>query len=287
MTELRVTAVIRSKNEAESIAETLQSVMRQNMPVEILVIDSGSTDGTLDVARSMGVKIIGIPADTFSYGGSINVGVSAASGDLVLILSAHCSLPGPTWLEDAVRHFKDPRVVGVNGISGPSFRESNISMRSIVDCLRLDESDRVLEQREPISGFVGFSNHASLVRRDAAMAHPFEEHLSACEDKEWANRVVQQGFVVLYDPTLLVSGLHRRQQGFRALYLRARNEANALSDIAGAPAWSVSQGIREAAFIFVARRGVKRLAPLRPCNLVESVGRVAGSRRSRSLSHSS
>src|SRR5687768_10630949 len=102
-----VSAVIRAKDKASTIREAIATVKSQTVPVEVIVVDSGSRDATPEIAREMGARVLSIPAETFTYGSAINAGFSAAHTEYVLILSAHCELPGPQWLELALQYFDD------------------------------------------------------------------------------------------------------------------------------------------------------------------------------------
>src|SRR3954469_13362276 len=76
--QVNVSVVIRAKDEADSIGHTLDLLQRQTVECELIVVDSGSTDGTPDIARERGAKLIEISAAGFTFGGSLNTGTEAA-----------------------------------------------------------------------------------------------------------------------------------------------------------------------------------------------------------------
>jgi glycosyltransferase involved in cell wall biosynthesis len=281
--EAVVSAVIRAKDKASTIRDAIASVKCQRIPVEIIVVDSGSRDATPQIAREMGARVISIPAETFSYGGAINTGVSASNTEYILILSAHCSLPGPRWLEVALRHFDDSRVVGVNGTA--SHRARLNRTLSAEQRLIIGATHDIVVQDGPISGVRGFSNSCSLVRRSACRQFPFNEEMIFAEDKEWANRVTQAGHRIVFDAELGVFSAHRRKEGYRSLYLRAQKEGAALSEMHGDRAWTLRKAVQHAALIFTGRFGVMRLAPFHPANLIEYAGRISGSRQAARRDH--
>ena len=84
-------AIVRVKDEAGPIRHALDSLRRQTVPVEIVVVDSGSTDGTLEVARAVADRLVEISPERFTYGHALNVGAAAASGRVHIALSAHCT----------------------------------------------------------------------------------------------------------------------------------------------------------------------------------------------------
>ena len=83
--------VIRTLNEAALIGTCLEALRRQRsgFELDILVVDSGSTDATLEIVRSHGVRTHELPPGDFDYSSSLNVGIEAVAGELVVILSAH------------------------------------------------------------------------------------------------------------------------------------------------------------------------------------------------------
>jgi glycosyltransferase involved in cell wall biosynthesis len=274
--EAVVSVVIRAKDKAGSIRDAIASVKCQTTPVEVVVVDSGSRDATREIAREMGAQVVSISGGTFTYGGAINTGIAASSAEYVLILSAHCILADPRWLEIALRHFSDSRVAGVNGAVNRRARFNralSAEQRLIIGAMH----DTVVQDR-PFYGFVGFSNSAALVRRSTCDQFPFDVEMTACEDKEWANRVTQAGHRIVFDALLLVSSAHRRKEGYRSLYRRAQKESAALTELFGDRAWTLRVAAQNARVVFAGRSGVMRLAPFHPANLVECAGRISGAR---------
>jgi rhamnosyltransferase len=272
-----VSAVIRAKDRAGTIRDAISSVKCQTIPVEVIVVDSGSRDSTPQIAQEMGARVLPIPADTFTYGRAINTGVAAASAEYVLILSAHCALPGPRWLEHALRHFGDERVVGVNGALLRRVRLNralSAEERLIVGAM----DDIVVQDRPFDDAFVGFSNSCSLVRRSACNEFPFNEEMTYAEDKEWARRVVQAGHRIVFDATLGTFQGHIKKEGYRSIYQRGYKGSVALTELYGRPVWTLRKSVQCAGLYFNNRTGVPRLAFLHPAALADYAGRISGAR---------
>ena len=201
---MSVSVVIRAKNEAPSIGETLEAVYRQEGvgAVEVVVVDSGSTDGTLDIVRRFPVRLLQIPAETFTYGRALNTGIGAASGDVVVSLSAH-SLPAhERWLINLVRNFGDSRVAGVYG------RQLPRPNASCFDLFGMAVSGVTSTRRRWQENDMMFSNANGAFRRSLCREFPFDERLLGAEDLAWAQVVQSRGYAIVYEPGAAVYHSH-------------------------------------------------------------------------------
>jgi glycosyltransferase involved in cell wall biosynthesis len=84
-----------------------------------ILVDSGSTDGTVFVAESFGARIVRIPSSEFTFGRSLNLGIQVATRELIVIASAHVYPVYPDWLESLLRPFEDEKIALTYGNSGP------------------------------------------------------------------------------------------------------------------------------------------------------------------------
>ena len=83
--------VIRTLNESALIGRCLQMLdeQRGGFDLDVLVVDSGSTDATREIARDHGARIVELPPTQFDYSKALNLGIEEVSGELIVILSAH------------------------------------------------------------------------------------------------------------------------------------------------------------------------------------------------------
>jgi rhamnosyltransferase len=201
---LDISIVIRAKNEARDIGETLAAIYRQEGvgPIEVIVVDSGSTDGTLAIVRQFPVRVIEIPPATFTYGRALNIGVAAARGEIVVSLSAH-SLPAhERWLANLVRNFADPRVAGVYGRQIP---RPNATFFDLFGMALSGVTSRRWRWQERD---MMFSNANGAFRRQLCRLYPFDERLPGAEDLAWAHLVQRQGYAIVYEPAAPVYHSH-------------------------------------------------------------------------------
>ena len=111
-----VSCVVRTYNEAKRIGELISALRSQKSglaELEIFVVDSGSTDGTVDIVKNLNVKLIEIPKEQFNYSYSLNLGIKESKSDLIVILSAHAIPSQDNLLQKMVSHFEDSKVAGV------------------------------------------------------------------------------------------------------------------------------------------------------------------------------
>lgn len=95
-----ISIVIRALNEGQHLGTCLQAIGQQviHRPVEVVLVDSGSTDATLDIAQAHGCRIETLAPGAFSFGRALNLGVRASQHPIVVSLSAHCVPADERWL---------------------------------------------------------------------------------------------------------------------------------------------------------------------------------------------
>jgi lipopolysaccharide/colanic/teichoic acid biosynthesis glycosyltransferase/glycosyltransferase involved in cell wall biosynthesis len=108
-----ISVIIPAYNSEKTLPSCLQALARQTvLPDEVIVVDDGSTDSTVDIARQAGVKVI-IQAH-HGPAAARNLGAQSAQGDLILFTDSDCE-PCPDWVNLLTQPFKDERVIGVKG----------------------------------------------------------------------------------------------------------------------------------------------------------------------------
>lgn len=193
------------------------------MPVEVVVVDSGSQDETLDIARRGADLLIEIPPSAYTPGHALNVGAAVAGGEIVGALSSHCELTSDAWAEHALAHFADPAVAAAGGsLHGP-------------DGLLTAPVRQTAEQARRHPQW-GFSNHASAWRAATWARVPFNESYPTGEDREWALRVLDGGEAIVFDPELWVPMSHRWKHGAVTFFRRERIEQRVIWSLYGLPA---------------------------------------------------
>ncbi len=219
---MKCSIVIRAYNESRHLGRLLEGLAYQSCKdLEVILVDSGSTDTTVPIAESHGAAVLHIAPGEFTFGRSLNLGIQAASADLVVIASAHVFPVYPDWLECLLRPFADPAVAVVYG-KQRGVADSKFSERQIF-CQWFPDED-IGYQSTP------FCNNANAaIRRSLWEQHPYDETLTGLEDLAWAKWAQSSGSHVAYAAHAEV--IHVHQETPRAVYDRYRREAMAFKRI--------------------------------------------------------
>jgi rhamnosyltransferase len=219
---MNVSVVIRCHNEERYIGRLLEGIRHQTIgDTEIIVVDSGSTDGTLRIVSDYPVRVVSIQPEAFSFGRSLNAGCRTARGDVIAIVSAHCYPLYNDWLERLTQHFDDENVALVYGKQRGN-EVTTYSEHQVFHKWFPDQSD--LDQKHP------FCNNANAaIRRCVWEELPYNEELTGLEDLDWARRALARDHGLVYDADAEI--VHVHEETWRQVYNRYRREAIALHRI--------------------------------------------------------
>jgi len=206
--------VIRCCNEEKHIGRLLTGIMEQTIrKVQMIIVDSGSTDGTPRLAEGRpGVRLIRI--ERFTHGRSRNEGARAAAGDVVVFLSQDALPADEHWLAQLLVPFADANVAAAYSRQVPR-PDANPMERHFLST-RFPAGDpisRAGDGGELSLETVFFSNVSSAVRRDALLAHPFDEDLIMSEDQQLSRDLLGAGLRVVYRPSSVVLHSHNYTLG--------------------------------------------------------------------------
>jgi glycosyltransferase involved in cell wall biosynthesis len=114
---MKVSIVIPTKNNGDILEKCLISIQNLDYPkeeIETIIVDGHSTDGTVEIAKKYGCKIV--YEDIGTRGGACNIGVKNANGEFKFIVftDADCVVP-KNWLKNLVKHFNSEKIACVGG----------------------------------------------------------------------------------------------------------------------------------------------------------------------------
>ena len=218
----KITIIIRCYNEEEHIGRLLSGITQQTeKDVEIILVDSGSTDATLSIASQYPVKVVYISPEEFSFGRALNLGCKIASSEYLIFISAHCWPVYKDWLEQLIEPFNDPTVALVYGKQRGN-EKSQFSEHQIFASWFPNHSNS--NQSGP------FSNNANCaIRRDLWKEAPYDEELTGLEDLDWAKKAIDKGYHIAYSAEAEIVHVHKETP--QRIYNRYRREAIALKAI--------------------------------------------------------
>jgi len=215
-----ISVLIRTKNEEKYIGQTLSAIFAQTRKdIEVLIVDSGSSDNTLEVAKKFPVAIYKIRPEDFTWGYALNYGFRRAAGKYIVCLSAHALPQSENWLEVLIANFIDENVAAVmsNNLPNP-------------DCNPFDRRGLLKKFNIPKQEISGgppyiFGNYGCVIRKSVWDRIPFDETLSYAEDHEWALKVAAAGYKLIYEPEAKV--YHSHNETLKQIYRRSYCEAYA------------------------------------------------------------
>ncbi|MDB9527018.1 glycosyltransferase family 2 protein [Oscillatoria sp. CS-180] len=221
-----VSIVIPTKDGGDLFEEVLQKLEKQIYPgnVELLVVDSGSSDKTADYARYYGAKVHDIDPRTFNHGLTRNFGIGLASGEIIVLMTQD-AVPADRYLIDNLvagfraadnvagvyaRQFPRPEadVITQRNLNGWLTGRSQIEVRHLANRADYD----VMNPMEKYL-FCNFDNVCSAVSKRAWEGLPFEKN-SFGEDIEWCRRALLNDWTVVYQPTAQVVHSHDRSLAY-------------------------------------------------------------------------
>ena len=197
-----VSIVIRARNEAASIGKVIDAIHTQDFDgqLEVIVVDTESDDGTVQIATEKNATIVPIAREIFTWGKALNVGAAAGTGEFIVNLSAHAVPADPKWLRNLIAPLKqDKKVAAVFG------RQLAIDHADPFEAVEL--TLWFPDWPEPrISG--SFSNANGALRRSLWEQYPFDEDLMISEDTVWAKKMTNLGYETMYQPLARVYHNH-------------------------------------------------------------------------------
>lgn len=286
----KVSVVIPTWNGEATLGQCLDGVFAQETrdEVEVLVIDSSSTDRTREIAARYPVRMEVIDQRDFDHGDTRNLGMLLTGGDLVAFLVQDAYPAGPGWLSALTSNFQDPRVAGAYSRVRPRPEAGERARRAAEGdpCFSRERRERRIEdfaayeRLDPLQRrlLIDFNDVASCLRRDVWRLLPFARTPFG-EDLLWARGALEAGHTIVFDPRAEVvhsheydrAGVRRRTaiDGWwnraylgrvcvgsrRDALVMARRAAEAEAQPGGPPLASAGRWLRSAHYHFELYRG--------------------------------
>jgi rhamnosyltransferase len=220
-----VAVIMRSKNAGHTIGQALAGLMAQvGVDYELLVVDSGSTDDTLDIVRRFPCRVIEIPASAYVPGPVLNMAIGATQAPIVVFQNSDVLPTSQHALARLVAAFDDPQVQATFGRQEVRPEAHGWVRRDYAAAF-------------PTAGaapdWLPYSLPFAAMRRTAWEEQPFYDAAWGSEDTEWGTRARARGWTVRYVPGATV--MHSHNYTLRQLYGRRFIEGEADAFIYGRP----------------------------------------------------
>lgn len=212
MEKSRASIIILTKNAGREFQKTLERVSKQRYKknYEIIIIDSGSTDGTLEVIRQfitqsrfknnrINVSLFQINPSEFGHGRTRNLGAKLAKGEYLVYLTQDAIPVNDVWLENITKPLKDEKIAGVYckqvakegaPLTEQFFNETRYPNKTIVRALE--------ENQNPELEDIFFSDVSSAIKKEIWKKFPFDDTIIMGEDQKWAKEVLLAGYKTIY-----------------------------------------------------------------------------------------
>ncbi len=199
----KTTIIMRSMNDSpQLVRQTLESLRnQQGVSFELIHIDSGSTDGSLDVIRELGGRLYHIRPNEYIPGQVLNMGMSLCESDVVVFLNADATPVGRDWLANLIAPFKsDPDLIATFS--------RQIARPDATPLVQMDYERAFGPEGGHRSWGHFFSMAGSAIRREYWQKRPFDGAIQYSEDIDWTYRARLENKKVLYVPSSIVVHSH-------------------------------------------------------------------------------
>lgn len=239
------TVIIPTKNALPGFVRVLDAVQSQETPwpFDVLVIDSGSSDGTVEYVRQCPlVRLIEIEPQDFGHGKTRNQAIKASDSPFVAMLTHDATPVDRNWLRNLVRSVEqDDRIAGAFGrhIAYPNHsefthRELNTHFDGFLAHPLVVDKETDPEKYEKDIGWRQFlhffSDNNSCLRRSVWETTPYPD-VEFAEDQIWADTIIAEGYAKAYAPDAIV--YHSHEYGVFERLQRSYDEANAFRQLFG------------------------------------------------------
>jgi len=220
--QILVSIILLTKNGEQYLRSLLEAIHCQTgfERAEVIVIDSGSSDGTLDIVADFpAVRLIEILPQEFGHGKTRNLGATLARGEFLLYIPQDATPVGTNWLERMLEPFQNSAVAGTFARQ-VARDEANPMERFFLSRTYHENIEiKALAQGEPVSlARCFFSTVSGAIRASVWARFPFREDIIMSEDQAWSREVMVAGYSVVYQSNARV--LHSHQYGVAANFRR-------------------------------------------------------------------
>jgi rhamnosyltransferase len=206
-----ISVLIPVKDGGSDLVRCLEAIAAQKVDdqVEVVVVDSGSSDGSPDRARELGAEVHEIPANDFVHGGTRNLAARLSRGDVLVFTTQDAVPANDQWLARLVQALRGEGIAGAYGRQLPH-EDATPPEQFFLDFMYGAEPrvQRLGGIAELSFEQTLFSNVNSAIPRNVWEASPFRDDVTMSEDQEWSRRMLLAGHTIVYEPEAAVRHSH-------------------------------------------------------------------------------
>lgn len=243
-----VSVCILTKNPGAIFKSVLSSVLKQdvNFGYEVVIVDSGSTDGTIDFIKGIEsskprIKLIEIEPTEFGHGKTRNFAASQSVGDFIVMITHDANPVNRDWLSNLIKPFgQDEKVAGVFGRhyayeDATVFTKRDLKLHfdnfaAGPKIVYLDDENRYQNDVGYRQWLHYFSDNNAALRRSVWEKCPYPE-VDFAEDQLWAKEIIQLGYKKAYADDAIV--YHSHNYNLEQTLRRSYDESRALKRLFG------------------------------------------------------
>jgi glycosyltransferase involved in cell wall biosynthesis len=222
----KVSLIIPTKNAGQDFEITLERIKGQKgvREIELIVVDSGSTDGTDQLANNYGAKVFAIPSEEFNHGTTRNFGAVQTTGDYLLFTVQDAIPIGDYWIHNMIKVLEDN-----NKLAAVTCRQIPRSDADLFACFSLWNHNRVLEFNNdkfalPVANFnelsplekrklAGLEDVCALIKKDVFDKFKYSD-IPYAEDLELGIKLIQNGLGIAFLYSSAIIHSHNRTASY-------------------------------------------------------------------------
>lgn len=214
----KISIVIPTKNAGSDFPFLMKILRLQEgfREIEIVVVDSGSTDDTVQIAESNQAVVVNIDPSEFSHSFARNLGAEHATGDYLLFTVQDALPPNSTWLYELFQVLKNQNVVAVSCAETPK-EDADLFYRQICwnhyNFLGINDGDRIFSLPDKLDNIslrqnAQLSDLANLISRD--VFNKYHYRLGYAEDLDLGIRLIKDGYKIAFLGSVRIIHSHNR-----------------------------------------------------------------------------
>ncbi len=220
---IEYSVVIPVKNGVDTLESCLNGIFNQSVRdrMEVIIIDSGSTDGTLELLKKYPVRIHHLPPKEFNHGETRNLGVKLSQGEFIMMTVQDATPIDQLWLETMRSHFDDPEVAGVCGQQVVVKDRTKNPLQWFKPASEALPFSFQFKDKQHFISLSGKEQHSycnwddvnAMYRKSIKEKLPFRK-LMFSEDTLWAKDALEAGYKIVYDYRARVNHYHHQNYTF-------------------------------------------------------------------------